>query len=89
MSLTRKEVSDIVIGVIAEQLGKTRDEVTSDTRILEDLEGDSLDAVEIVLQIEDELGVFIPDEQATALKTPGQVVEYLLEHHANEMKIPS
>jgi len=54
--------------------------ITLETSLLDDLDADSLDAVEIIMAIEDEFGIEIPDELAESLKTIGEIVEYVEEH---------
>lgn len=54
--------------------------ITLETNLLDDLDADSLDAVEIIMAIEDEFGIEIPDEMAESLKTIGEIVEYVEEH---------
>ena len=64
--------------IIEEQLGITDPEaITLNTNIHEDLDADSLDAVEIIMTIEDEFDVEIPDDIAEKLQTIGQIVDYL------------
>lgn len=65
-------------GIIEEQLGITDPElITLNTNIHEDLDADSLDAVEIIMTIEDEFDVEIPDDIAEKLQTIAQIVDYL------------
>ncbi|MEN1761933.1 MULTISPECIES: acyl carrier protein [Anoxynatronum] len=67
--------------MIASQLGIGNPAViTPETSLLDDLEADSLDAVEIIMAIEDEFGLEIPDEMAESLRTVGEIVEYVEEH---------
>lgn len=56
--------------------------ITLETNLLDDLDADSLDAVEIIMAIEDEFGIEIPDETAESLKTIGEIVEYVEEHRS-------
>ena len=63
--------------ILAEQLDADPDEMTMDTKIAEELEADSLDVVELLMSIEDEFDVEIPDEEIENLKTIGDVVEYI------------
>lgn len=64
--------------IIEEQLGITDpDIITLNTNIHDDLDADSLDAVEIIMTIEDEFDVEIPDDMAEQLKTISQIVDYL------------
>ena len=63
--------------ILAEQLDANAEEMTMETRIDEDLGADSLDVVELLMSIEDEFEVEIPDEEIENLKTIGDVVEYI------------
>lgn len=69
---------DKVKAVIAEQLEVDEvDEITSETSLMEDLEADSLDAVEIMMALEDEFEIEIPDEDAEKFDKIGDIVEYI------------
>lgn len=63
--------------ILAEQLDVDAEEMALDTNIAEDLGADSLDVVELLMSIEDEFDVEIPDEEIENLKTIGDVVEYI------------
>ena len=63
--------------ILAEQLDANAEEMPMETRIDEDLGADSLDVVELLMSIEDEFEVEIPDEEIENLKTIGDVVEYI------------
>ena len=63
--------------LICEQLGKSPDKVNMDTKIVEDLGADSLDVVEMLMALEDEYGISLPDEVAMKLQTVGDIVEYI------------
>ena len=63
--------------ILAEQLDANAEEMTMETRIDEDLGADSLDVVELLMSIEDEFEVEIPDEEIENMKTIGDVVEYI------------
>lgn len=65
--------------LIAEQLDAEVDGITMETSMMKDLEADSLDAVEIMMALEDEFGVSIPDEDAEGFKNIGDIVNYLQE----------
>ncbi|MBQ3850129.1 MAG: acyl carrier protein [Clostridia bacterium] len=60
---------------IAEQLNIPVENITMESRFIEDLKADSLDLVELVMDLEDRYGVEIPDEQLAEVKTVGQIVE--------------
>lgn len=69
---------ETVKAIIEEQLGITdTDKITLKTNIHSDLDADSLDAVEIIMTIEDEFDVEIPDDIVEKLQTVGQIVDYL------------
>ncbi len=66
--------------IVAEQLGRDVNEVTDAASFIDDLGADSLDIVELVMAMEDEFGIEIPDEEAEKIKTVKDVVEYIKVH---------
>ena len=66
--------------LLAEQLDIDEDNITMDSDILEDFEADSLDVVDMVMTLEDEFGVEVPDEQIENFHTVGDVVRYVEEN---------
>lgn len=66
-----------VVAMIAEKLGKKESEVGLSSRLVEDLNADSLDIVELLMLLEDEYGIVIEDEDAVKLNTIGDVVNYI------------
>ena len=62
---------------IAEQLNIPEENITMDSRFIEDLKADSLDLVELVMDLEDRYGIEIPDEQLAEIKTVGEIVEFI------------
>ena len=73
-------VFDKVKGFVVDQLGVDPDQVEMDTNLMKDLEADSLDAVEIILAVEDEYGLDSPDETAEKFETVRDLVEYVEAH---------
>jgi acyl carrier protein len=69
--------------VLVEQLDVSEDEVTPDASVIDDLGADSLDVVEIVMGLEEEFDVEIPDEEAERLTTVHKIVEYVDEKQGN------
>ena len=67
-------------GIIVEQLGVEESAVALDTNLMKDLEADSLDAVEIIMAIEDEFDIEIPDEDAEKFQTVEDLVKYVEEN---------
>jgi len=63
--------------IIAEQLDVDKESITAETNLMRDLEADSLDAVEIIMAIEDEFGIEIPDEQAEEFQEVQSIVDYI------------
>ena len=63
--------------LLAEQLDIDEEKITMDSNILEDFEADSLDVVDMVMSLEDEFGVEIPDEEIENLHTVGDVIRYV------------
>ena len=63
--------------VVAEQLDAEVEDMTMETSLMKDLDADSLDAVEIIMALEDEFEVEIPDEDAEGFKSIGNIVDYI------------
>ena len=80
MSELEKEIEEKVIAIVAEQLGVDKSEITRETHFVNDLNADSLDTVELVMEFEDEFETTIPDEQAEKIQTVGQAIEYIKTH---------
>ena len=68
---------DTIRDIIVEQLNVDESMVTEDTNLLKDLEADSLDAVEIIMAIEEQFDIEIPDDEAEKFQTVGDLVEYV------------
>ena len=68
--------------LICEQLNKQPEKVTMETKIVDDLGADSLDVVEMLMALEDEYGISLPDEVAMKLQTVGDIVKYIDENTA-------
>lgn len=65
--------------LIVDQLGVEEESITATTHLMKDLEADSLDAVEIIMAIEDEFGFEVPDEDAEKFQVIGDIVKYVEE----------
>jgi len=72
-------VTEKVKSIISEQLGVKQEEVTPEASFIDDLGADSLDTVELVMALEEEFGVEIPDEDAEKITTVGDAVRYIEE----------
>lgn len=73
-------IFDKIRDIIAEQLGAEKKNITMSTNLMKDLEADSLDAVEIVMAIEDEFEIEIPDEDAEQFQLVSNLVKYVEEN---------
>ena len=67
-----------VIEIISEQMGADKAEITRETSFINDLNADSLDTVELVMEFEDEFDMSIPDEEAEKIQTVGAAVDYIV-----------
>jgi len=83
MPLDEKEVEEKVISIVAEQMGVDKGEINRDTNFVNDLNADSLDTVELVMEFEDEFETSIPDEEAEKITTVGQAIEFIVGHEKN------
>jgi acyl carrier protein len=75
-----KEVEEKVISIVSEQLGVDKAEISRETSFVNDLNADSLDTVELIMELEDAFEMSIPDEEAEKIQTVGQAVEYIVQH---------
>ena len=77
-------IADKVKSIIAEQLGVKPEEVTPTSSFIDDLGADSLDTVELIMALEEEFGIEIPDEDAEKITTVGDAVKYIEEKTGNK-----
>jgi len=77
-------VEEKIKGIIAEQLGVKPEEVTPQASFIDDLGADSLDTVELVMALEEEFSIEIPDEDAEKMTTVGDAVKYIEEKAQNK-----
>jgi acyl carrier protein len=77
-------VTEKVKKMIVEQLGVSEAEVVPEAKFIDDLGADSLDIVELVMALEDEYGIEIPDEDAEKIETVGDAIKYIEEHMKKE-----
>ena len=74
------EIEAKVRAIIADQLGVAEDEIKTTSSFIEDLGADSLDIVELVMAMEEEFEIEIPDEEAEKIKTVQDAVNYIVDH---------
>jgi acyl carrier protein len=80
MSTEKPSIEERLKEIVIKQFGESEKPVTLETSFVNDLEADSLDIVELVMELEDEFDVSIPDEDAEKMQTVGDAVKYINEH---------
>ena len=78
--MDEKEIEEKVVAIVAEQMGVDKGEINLDTNFVNDLNADSLDTVELVMEFEDEFETSIPDEDAEKIQTVGQAISFIKQH---------
>ena len=72
-----KAIEEKIINIISEQMGVEKSGITRETSFINDLNADSLDTVELVMEFEDEFDTTIPDEEAEKIQTVGAAIDYI------------
>jgi acyl carrier protein len=78
--VTEAEVETKVIAIVAEQMGVDKAEIKRESSFANDLNADSLDRVELVMEFEDQFGTTIPDDQAEKILTVGDAITYIMKN---------
>ena len=80
MAASREEIYEQIKSVLVEQLGAEESEINEEANFQEDLDADSLDLVELIMELEHQFGIKISDEDAQGIQTVGQAVDYISTH---------
>ncbi len=75
--MTEQEIESKVIDIVSEQMGVEREKLNRTTSFVNDLNADSLDQVELVMEFEDRFETTIPDEHAENIRTVGEAIEFI------------
>lgn len=78
VAISPEEVKEKVVKIVSEQMGVDKAEINMETSFVNDLNADSLDTVELVMEFEDEFELSIPDEEAEKIQTVGHAVDYIV-----------
>ncbi len=84
--MTVQEIEDKVMSIVSEQMGINKAEITREVSFINDLNADSLDIVELVMELEDSFEMQIPDEEAEKIKTVGQAIDYIAAHQNQQQQ---
>jgi acyl carrier protein len=82
-NVTDKEIEAKVIDIIAERMNQDRSKITREMNFQDDLNADSLDQVELVMELEEAFDIEIPDEQAEKIKTVADAIDYIKGEQGN------
>ncbi|ACF10556.1 MAG: acyl carrier protein [Chlorobiaceae bacterium] len=76
--MSAAEIKDKVYDIIVSKMGVNKDQITPESKFADDLGADSLDTVELIMELENEFGVQIPDEDAEKIGTVQQAIDYIV-----------
>ncbi len=80
----KNAIAERIIEIVAEKMDKPKEEIAPEKSFVNDLGADSLDTVELMMDIEDEFDVSIPEEEAQKIVTIGDAIKYVAEHAGNK-----
>ena len=78
--LSREEIFNRLVDLVVEKLSVSKDDITEDSAFIDELGADSLDIVELVMGIEEEFNILIPDEHAERITTVNNAIDYIVEN---------
>ncbi len=84
--MSTNEIEEKVIAIVSDQMGVDKSQINRNTSFVNDLNADSLDTVELVMEFEDEFDMNIPDEDAEKIQTVGAAIDYIEKHKGTGSK---
>lgn len=84
VALSKEQIHEKVVKIVSEQMGVDEGEISAETSFVNDLNADSLDTVELVMEFEDQFELSIPDEEAEKIQTVGAAVEHIHKHQGSK-----
>lgn len=78
--MTPQEIEDKVLTIVSQRMVINKGEISRETSFINDLNADSLDIVELIMELEDSFNLAIPDEEAEKIKTIGQAIDFIVAH---------
>jgi len=84
--VSTNEIEEKVIAIVSDQMGVDKSQINRNTSFVNDLNADSLDTVELVMEFEDEFDMNIPDEDAEKIQTVGAAIDYIEKHKGTGSK---
>lgn len=82
--MTEQEIEAKVIEIVSQQMSHDKSKITRSSSFVDDLNADSLDQVELVMELEEAFDTDIPDEAAEKIKTVGDAVDFIKQHHGKD-----
>ena len=82
--MASEKIEERVIEIVCENLGVSKEQVTRSTSFIDDVGADSLDIVELIMELEEEFEITIPDDQAEKIKTVGEAIDYIEREQAKK-----
>lgn len=80
--MDKKQVFDKIAAILSDRFNIDKSKITENTNFINDLDADSIDMVEFEMELEDDFGADIPDDDAAKIKTVGEAVDYIMAHQS-------
>lgn len=80
--MDKKQVFDKIAAILSDRFNIDKSKITENTNFINDLDADSIDMVEFEMELEDDFGADIPDDDAAKIQTVGEAVDYIMAHQS-------